>query len=240
MAKRYTILTVDSESTLTDKVADFAATLSDRKGNIITSCAVLVRGIYDDPDNHPLFHNNQSGGIWTADNLNRRYQEYETMLESGARMLANVHAINNWLMMAKAQYDPVLTAYNLPFDVDKAQKTGINLSVFDKRFCLWSASVSVWAQTRKYRQFILDNHLFKPVTKHGNMSYPTNAETMARFILGDFNIPDEPHTALEDILGYEKPILDRLLKRKSVKWLLTEPKPYAWREFQVKDWYQPI
>ena len=238
MKKAY-ILTVDTETTSTDKTADFSAVLSDRKGNIVNQCAVLVRGIYDDKENHALFTNEQAGDLWNEASLKRRYDCYDRMLESGVRMLASPSAINSWLARAKAQYDPILTAYNLAFDVDKCAKTGIDLNPFDRRFCLWAACVTLYGSSRKYRQFILDNHLFKPVTKHGNMSYPTNAETMTRFILGDINIPNEPHTALEDIIGYEKPMLDRILKAKSIKWLLSEPVPYNWRSFQVKDHFKP-
>lgn len=238
MKKQY-VIEVDTETTITDQVADFAAVISDRKGNIVTQCAVLIRGIYDDPDNHTLFYHNDMAEIWRESSLNRRYQNYQTMLDSGSRMLATVGAVNNWLMMAKAQYDPILTAYNLPFDVSKCRNTGINIDVFDRRFCLWSACVTAYAKTSKYRRFILDNHLFRPPTDLGNMSYYTNAEVMTRFILGDISIPDEPHTALEDILGYEKPMLDRLLRTKSIKWLLNETRAYNWRDFQVKDHFKP-
>ena len=237
--RKYYFLTVDTETTMSDMTADFSAVVSDRKGNIVTQCAVLVRGIFDDRENHTLFHNENIGDLWKADKLDSRYEAYQLMVDSGSRMLASIGAINNWLMMAKCQYDPILTAYNLPFDVNKCQNTGINLTPFHRRFCLWSASVTAFAETKKYRRFILENHLFKAVTKYGNMTYPTNAETMARFILGNNQLPDEPHTALEDIIGYEKPILDRLLKAKTVKWLLNEVRPYNWRNFQVKDWFKP-
>lgn len=239
MFKHY-FLTADVESTITDKVADYAAVLSDRKGNVIMTFAVLVAGIYDDPDYHTLFHNEQAGGIWKADNLNSRYAEYDNRIKNGSRVLASIGNINNWLMMIKAQYNPVLTAYNLPFDLDKCRKTGINLDVFDKRFCLWSAAITAIARSKAYRQYVLENHLFTNRTEFGNMSYRTNADTMARFILGDADIPPEPHTALEDILGFEKPILDFLLKRKTTKWLLNHTLPYNWREFQVKDWFKPV
>jgi hypothetical protein len=238
MKKQYFAL-FDSETTITDRVADLAVVISDRKGNIVAQMAVLVRTVFDDRQNHCLFHNEDSGGLWKANNLDRRYSQYQLMLDSGSRMLASIGAINNWLMTAKAQYDPILTAYNLAFDVDKCQKTGINLAAFDRRFCLWAACVTAYGSSRKYRKFILENHLFKPVTKLGNMSYPTNAETMARFIVGNVSLPDEPHTSLEDVIGYEKPMLDKLLKQRSIKWLLTETKAYNWRSFQVKNHFKP-
>lgn len=239
MKKQYIIL-VDIESTKTDMVADFAAIISDRKENIVTQCAILTHGIFTDRENHPLFYCENADEIWARAGLDKRYANYENMLKNGSRMLASIGAINNWLMMAKAQYDPILTAYNLSFDVGKCRNTGINLDCFNRRFCLWSACVTAYADTRRYRQFILDNHLFKPPTKYGNMSYFTNADTMARFVLGNADIPPEPHLALEDLLGYEKPILDKLLKVKSLKWLLNTPTPYNWRNFQVKDWFKPL
>ena len=237
--KKQYFIEVDTETTMDGLVADFAAVISDRKGSIVTQCAVLIRTIYDEPDQHPLFHNEDSSDLWKAENLNARYQHYQQCLDNGSRMLASIGAINNWLMMAKAQYDPILTAYNLPFDVSKCRNTGINLDCFSKRFCLWSACITAYAETKKYRQFVLDNHLFTNPTKLQNMSFRTNAETMAKFVLGDASLPDEPHTALEDILGYEKPMLDKLLKAKSTKWLLSEPIAYNWRSFQVKDWFKP-
>ena len=237
--RKINLITIDCESSIDDKAVDIAAVISDRKGNIINQMAVLVHGIYDNRTEHPLFHKEGIGTLWSQNNLDKRYIAYDRMLDSGARMLASVGAINNWLMIAKAQYNPVLTAYNLPFDVAICRNTGINLESFDKRFCLWSACVTAYAKTRKYRQFIVDNHLFLPATKHGNMSYPTNAEVMTRFVLGDISIPNEPHLSLEDILGYEKPMLDKLLKAKSVKWLLENTRPYNWRNFQVKDHFKP-
>ena len=237
--KKQFVMTVDTETTMTDKAVDFAAVISDKNGQIFTQCAVLIRGIYDNPVEHPLFHNEDSGELWKKSRLDERYAQYDLMIDSGSRMIANIHAVNNWLLMAKAQYEPILTAYNLPFDVSKCRNTGINLDVFDRRFCLWSACITAYAETKKYRQFVLDNHLFTNRTSLGNMSYRTNAESMTRFILGDSTIPDEPHTALEDVLGYEKPMLDKILKQKSFKWLLNHIMPYNWRNYQVKDWYKP-
>jgi hypothetical protein len=235
--KEYFII-LDSESTNSDKVADLGVILCDRKGNIINSFACLVRGIYDNRDEHTLFNIEGSDPLWSKSNLDKRYQAYDSMLDNGSRIMASVGAINNWLMMAKATYDPILTAYNLSFDVDKCQKTGINLAPFDRRFCLWQACATAYGQTAKYKRFILENHLFKVRTKWGNMTYPTNADVMAKFVRG-IDLPDEPHLAYEDVLGYEKPLLDKLLTRRSIKWLLSEPRPYDWRKFQVRDHFKP-
>lgn len=239
MAKKQHCIIIDTESTIDNKVADFAAVIVDRKGNILNKCAVLVRGIYDNRNISPLFHNENIGELWKARNLDKRYSHYDRMLESGTRMLASINAINRWLDTAAKEYSPLyLTAYNLPYDVNLCQKTAIDLTMFPYRFCLWSAAFNKWAKSRKYRKFIVDNHGFNSPTELGNMSYKTNAEIMARFVLENNELPDEPHTALEDIIGYELPILTKLLKTEKFSSLL-ELEPYNWRKLQVRDNFKP-
>ena len=151
-------------------------------------------------------------------------------------MIASVGAINRWLDKVKATYSPYLTAYNLAFDQDKCGNTGIDLAQFEenKRFCLWHAAFNKWAGTKAYKNFALSVHAFNPPTDLGNMSYKTNAEVMARFVLGNPQLPDEPHTALEDAKFYELPILLRLLATtKKRAWL--NPEPFNWRKVQVRD-----
>lgn len=235
MAKKDFFLTIDTETTQDGKVADFGAVISDRKGRIYAQCAVLVNGIFTDMDNHPLFHAGDVDPLWGAKTLPARYARYNDMVAGGQRMLASVAAINVWLTKAFYEYNPYLTAYNLAFDLGKCQNTGIDLSMFaDKQFCLWHASVTKWAATKKYKQFILDTVSFNKPTDHGNMSYKTNAEVMARFVLDNPLLEDEPHTAIEDVLYYELPILTRLVQTsKKKQWL--NPTTFNWRDFQVKD-----
>ena len=248
IAKKQYFLTIDTETTqpkhgnentpgIPAKVADFGAVVSDRKGTILTQCATLVHGVYDNPDT-PLFFTSSAEGIWSKAGQDFRYTKYNDMLEKGIRMLATVNAINRWLEKVAATYSPFLTAYNLSFDIDKCQNTSIDLTLFPKRFCLWHASQQKWGKTKKYRQFVLDTHGFNSPTDLGNMSYKTNAEIMARFVLGLPNLENEPHTALEDIIGYELPILNKLLKTVKTSELLTA-KPYHWQDYQVKDWFKP-
>lgn len=233
--------TIDTETTQDGMVADFASTISDKRGNIVARCAVLVRGIYDAPAEHPLFFDSTAtSSIWSRAGQDKRYRQYQTMLDNGSRMLASVPAINSWLAKAAGQYSPILTAYNLPFDLHKCQNTGIDLAVFDRHFCLWSAAYTHWAKSKAYRAFALSCHAFNTPTEKGNMTFKTNAETMARFVLGNPMLEDEPHTALEDIIFYELPILNKLLRRRSVKWLLNELEPYSWQDVQVRDWFKPI
>ena len=237
MAKRDYFLLVDTETTQDSLVADFGAIVCDRKGRIYKECAVLVNGIYTDMKNHPLFFTSDPEGIWSKKGQDQRYMNYTKMLEGGTRMLASVGAINRWLDKVKAHFNPYLTAYNLSFDLDKASKTGIDLAQFsNKQFCLWHAAFNKWAHTKHYRKFILSQHAFNPPTDLGNMSYKTNAEVMARFVTGNPNLEDEPHTALEDIKYYELPILLKLLKTtKKKEWL--NPNPFNWKKVQVKDWF---
>ena len=79
----------------------------------------------------------------------------------------------------RGKYNPILTAYNLPFDLNKCQNTGIDLTMFSQRFDLWTASFNKWALTNKYKTFALENHAFNNRTALGNMTYQTNAEIMA-------------------------------------------------------------
>lgn len=237
MAKRDYFLVVDTETTQDDKVADIGCIVTDRKGVIYNQMAVLTNGIYTDMANHPLFFTSDKTGIWSKKGQDNRYSIYQTMVENGTRMIASVAAINIWLAKIKEKYDPILTAYNLTFDQGKCANTGIDLVQFDKNFCLWHAAFNKWAHTKNYRNFVLQVHAFNKPTDLGNMSYKTNAETMARFVLGDMNLPDEPHTALEDAVYYELPILLKLVNT-TKKRVYMEPKTFNWRKVQVKDWYQ--
>lgn len=232
------LLTIDSETTRDNLVADFAAVISDRKGNIVNQCAVLISGVYDDPTNHPLFYDNSAGELWGKRNLPKRYEAYNAMIESGSRMIASAAAINRWLDRAVNTYNPVLTAYNLSFDLGKCANTGIDLTMLTRSFCMWQAAYTKWGNSKKFLQFVLDTHAFNNPTSKGNMTFKTNAEVMARFVLNQPELQDEPHTALEDIIFYELPILNALLKSTSTKKLIEESRAYDWKKCQVKDFYK--
>jgi len=238
-------LILDTETTMTQKVADFGAVVVNKKGKIMTQCAILTFDIYNNHVNHPLFHNEKAGALWKAERLAERYQLYNDMLANGTRQLASVSAINRWLEKVERTYNPYLTAYNLTFDKDKCYNTGIELDRFKKReFCLWYASVAKWAYTKNYRQFILDNNFFKDKTKAteryplGNLNYPTNAEVMTRFLKNDALFADEPHTSLEDVMDYELPLLLKLVNSTKKK-VWSNPPTFNWQKVRVKDWYIP-
>lgn len=230
MAKKQYFLIIDTETTITDKVADFGAIVCDRQGNIVKQCGTMVAGVFGIDS---LFFDRNNGGIWSQKSSDRRTDTYRDMVTAGTRMMASVNAINRWLDQAIGAYNPELTAYNLPFDVSKCQNTGIDLTKFVNRFCLWAAASNVICKSKDYRKFIIDNHLFNSPTEKGNMTYKTDAETVTRFLSGQ-NIP-EPHTSMEDIIGYELPTLVHILKKKNWRKKL---QPYNWQEFQVKNHFE--
>ena len=229
MSKQYYIV-VDTETTIEDTVADFAAVIIDRKGNIQTKMAVLVRGWFDETD---LFYIPNSNNTWSKEYALAKRNRYNQMLDTGSRTMASVAAINNWLHKAVGKYNPTLTAYNLSFDVEKSRNTGIDLDIFTNRFCLWQAAVGNICNRKGYRQFCLDNHRFNKPTDKGNMTFQTNAEVVAGYLSG--NIATEPHTALEDIIDFEIPILQHILLKHNWKSKIT---PYNYRDHQVKDHFK--
>lgn len=238
MAKAQFFLIIDTETTIGDKVADFGAVVVNRKGEILHSAALLVREFYLDNENYPLFHDTSSDPLWGARNLPARYARYNEMLADGRRMLASVPAINRWLAKVNGKYSPIVTAYNWAFDKNKLANSGVDVEMFDRSFCLWHVAANKYAKTKAYRQFVLNSVAFNKPTNQGNMSYHTNAEIMARFILNNPDLADEPHTAFEDVKDYELPILKAILKNTATSELFDVP-AYDWREYQVKDWFKP-
>lgn len=230
MAKKQFFAICDTETTMENTVADFAIIICDRQGNIHNQVAVMVKDHYQ---KFELFHDKAANDIWGYAGLERRKNNYVEMLNSGKRMLASVNAINKWIQQAIGKYNPTFTAYNAAFDIDKCEKTGIDVTGFSAKFCLWQAAVGNICNSKQYKQFVLENHGFNKPTQFGNMTMQTNAEMVAGFIAGEFK--DEPHTALEDARDFELPILVEILKKKKWQEKIT---PYNWRAFQVKDHFQ--
>lgn len=221
---------LDTETTIRDTVADIGIAIVDRAGTVHKQMAVLVRGEYDDTE---LFYDSRKTGIWSLEYARQKRASYDKMLESGIRTLASVAAINSWIAKAIAVYNPTLTAYNLAFDVSKCGNTGIDINGFQNRFCLWQAAVGNICNSRQYKQFVLDNHLFNKPTDKGNMTFQTNAEVVCGFITG--TLIDEPHTAIEDAINFELPILTHILKKSNWKTKIT---PYDWNSFQVRNHFK--
>ena len=232
MARKQFFAILDTETTINDTVADFAIIICDRNGVIYNQCAVLVRGHYD---NMELFHDKNTNDIWGYAGLQKRKAQYSAMLDSGARMLASVNAINKWINQAIGKYNPTLTAYNLAFDTAKCANTGIDITGFNSKFCLWQASVGNICNTRKFKQFALEHHAFNKPTINGNMTFKTNAEIVCAFINNSF--VEEPHTALEDARDFELPILANIIKKKNWQ---DKVIAYNWQDFQVKNHYKAV
>ncbi len=226
MAKKQFFAILDTETTIADTVADFAIIIVDRSGVIHNQCAVMVKDQFDTTE---LFYDKNAKGIWSLEYAKQKREKYNAMLNNGSRMLASVSAINTWIAKAVGKYNPILTAYNLAFDKSKCANTGIDLS-FSDSFCLWGAAVGNICNTKKFRQFAIENHAFNNVTEKGNMTFKTNAEVVCGYLQG--SIIDEPHTALEDARDFELPILSHIIKKKNWRDNIT---PYDWKKFQVKD-----
>ena len=233
MKKDYYLI-IDTETTMSDKVADFGAVVVDRKGNIQAQCGVLINGVFGID---ALFYINgeKEKSIWSKQGKDRRFTKYNEMLENGSRMLASVNAVNRWLSNVAGKYNPILTAYNLPFDIDKCNKTGIDLTMFENSFCMWRVAFNKYAMTKAYKNFAMSIHAINPPTKLGNCSFQTNAEVMTKFITNDAGMVDEPHTALEDIIYYELLILKSMTRQMAKSELLDSELGFDWRKVQLKD-----
>ena len=227
MAKKSYFLILDSETTISDRVFDLGAIVCDRNGNIVAQCAIIVSDFMGDE----LFYDAKDNGFWGKKAAIERKIKYDEMVKSGARMVASANAVNRWLEKVAAKYNPTLTAYNLAFDRNKCANTGIDLTMFSNSFCLWHLSCAVYAKSKGYRQFVLNNHYFGNRTQYGNMTYKTNAEVMAHYVTGQYS--EEPHTALEDAQYYELPILVSILKKKG--WKDKIGMAYNWKDYQLKD-----
>lgn len=238
MGKKKYFVTIDTETTQTGNVADIGIVVSDKQGAIHFESGILIGDFFSDKENHPLFHiYGDKNDVFSKESLPARYAAYEQMLQDGRRVLASVGAVNRLLSKIAARYNPVMTAYNIAFDLDKMNNSGIIADdLFPERFCLWHAATQKWANTRAYKQFALENHFFGNRTKTGHMGIKTNADVMAKFLLG-IGLPDEPHTALEDAKFYELPILTALVKNSTPKEYMTPP-PYNYRDWRVRDHFR--
>jgi hypothetical protein len=213
MSKHYYAI-VDTETTKKQSVADFGAVVVTRKGKIVEQFGAMVLGHFGKFD---LFSDPSApdSAFWSEQSAQRRAKDYDAMLESGERSISSPALINQWLAGVNARYAPVLTAYNLSFDLGKCRNTRINLGIFSERFCLMKAAKKVIGSQAAYHDFCYDNDLLTAKLRNPSMT----ADTMAKFILG-LSLADEPHTALEDARDYEAAILTYILRNVTRKQLL--------------------
>ena len=207
-------LIVDTETTTKQTVADFGAVIVDRQGQIIDQFGAMVLGHFGKFD---LFYDPTAADseFWSAQSGQRRAKKYNEMLDSGERSISSVGLINQWLAATNARYSPVLTAYNISFDLGKCRNTRINLGIFNQKFCLMKAAKRDIGVLADYQQFCFDNGLLTAKLKRPQMT----ADSMAKYISGA-DLADEPHTALEDARDYEAMILAYILKTKTRKQLM--------------------
>ena len=204
MTKHFYLI-VDTETTRQNTVADFGAVLVSKQGEIIERHGSLVLGHFG---KLPLFADPTApdSALWSEQSAKRREKDYYSMLDTGERSISSPALINQWLARINAQYSPVVTAYNLAFDLGKCRNTKISLGIFAQSFCLMKAAKRQIGTLAEYHEFCFDNDFLTAKLRRPSMT----AETMARFILGA--IDDEPHTALEDAQFYEAPILHKILQ----------------------------
>ena len=200
-------LIVDTETTRKNTVADFGAVVVSKKtSEIVERFGSLVLGHFG---KLPLFADPTApdSAIWSEQSAKRREKDYYSMLDTGERSIASPALINQWLVRVNAQYSPVVTAYNLAFDLGKCRNTRINLGIFSQSFCLMKAAKKTIGQLAEYHNFCFENDFLTAKLRRPSMT----ADTMAKFILG-LDLEDEPHTALEDAQFYEAPILHKILQ----------------------------
>jgi len=211
---RHYYLIVDTETTKKQTVADFGAVLLTKQGEIVERFGAMVLGHFGQM---PLFSDPsaQDSAIWSEQSAQRREKDYYSMLETGARSIVSVAGINQLLTRINAQYSPVVTAYNLSFDLGKCRNTGIDLGIFSQSFCLMKAAKRQIGTLAEYHEFCNANGFLTAKLRKPSMT----ADTMAKFIFGT-SLEDEPHTALEDAQFYEAPILTKILESVTRKQLM--------------------
>ena len=210
---RHYYLIVDTETTQRGTVADFGAVIVTKQGEIVEQFGAMVLGHFG---SMPLFSDPTADpeAFWSAQSAQRRLKNYDEMLESGERSISSPALINQWLAGIKARYNPTLTAYNLSFDLGKCRNTRINLGIFGSRFCLMRSAKRKIGVLACYQDFCKARGLLTAKLKRPSMT----ADAMAKYICPE--MPDEPHTALEDARDYEALILSYILRDTTRKQLL--------------------
>ena len=116
MSKKQFFAIIDTETTINDTVADCAIIICDREGVIYNQMAVLIKDHFDQFD---LFYDKKATGLWSIEYAKEKRIKYNKMLNDGLRVMASNNAVNKWINQAIGKYNPILTAYNLPFDSAK-------------------------------------------------------------------------------------------------------------------------
>jgi hypothetical protein len=200
-------LIVDTETTKRNTVADFGAVIVTKQGEIVERFGAMVAGHFG---KMPLFSDSKADpdAFWSEQSAKRRAKNYDDMLECGERSISSPALINQWLVRVNAQYSPVLTAYNISFDLGKCRNTRIDLGIFAQSFCLMKAAKRKIGVLSDYHDFCQINGFLTAKMYAPQMT----ANVMTKFVLGNEELEEEPHTALEDAQFYEAPILTHILR----------------------------
>ena len=211
------LLIVDTETTTKNEtVADFGAVLMDPSlprgpdgyGQVIHTCGSYVYGEFN---KKALWCDPRAPeeSFWSRQNVEKRQKAQEVEVVEGRRMLAAAPYINGWLKEMRENYNPLITAYNWPFDRDVCRRTKINIDQFehDNKWCLMRLARKHYSKDPTYIAHCKAKGLF---TKTGNISF--SCDSVSNFIFTQRgNVKDpEPHTALEDAMIYEMPIAQEL------------------------------
>ena len=222
-SKHYYLI-VDTETTKRGTVCDFGAVIVTKQGQIVEQFGAMVLGHFG---TLPLFSDPKADpdSFWSEQSAQRRTKGYDQMLIDGRRSQSSVALINEWLAGVLGRYNPVLTAYNLSFDMGSTAKTGIKLGMFGSRFCLMKAAKRTIGVSAEYQDFCRERGLMTEGGKKAikNPKPQMTADAMAKFILDtnyEGSLADEPHTALEDARDYESAILTKILESVTRKQLL--------------------
>ena len=115
---RHHYLLVDTETTVKQTVADFGAVVMSKQGKIVEQFGALINGHFG---TLPLFSNPTAKpeDFWSTQMAHRRHKHYDALLDQGQRSICSPTLVNLWLARILGQYNPVVTAYNLSFDLGK-------------------------------------------------------------------------------------------------------------------------
>lgn len=224
MKKRYYMLMdVETCNSKAGHVFDFAVFIVDRKGNIHSELSVLIPEHYQTGD---FFNRKNIEGIFNTDNMPKRIEQYQLLIDNGNRLFACVTSINNQLDTLIKRYSiEHVIAYNVLFDRKHCTVTGI--TALDnhklKNICLWNLSANNICITQSYLRWAIKGRVISP-----KGIIKTSCDKVHEYLFQDRNEP-EPHTAREDLF-FELDVFKHIIK---LKCSLYACPAYNWRNHTI-------